>query len=119
MRTQIEISSRFNLTGERQRQLLSLFDHVKMERMLSYKEARQQTKALTPQQRMILTGVWAGMSNEKITKWLGLKSDSKSFATVRGHIATLLKKTGKTNRVELAVLFERCLHRTHGKLSPW
>jgi DNA-binding NarL/FixJ family response regulator len=106
-----------NLT--RHRQVLSLFQELEQRRMIAFKECKAKMESLTPQERVVATGIWLELSNEEISALLGLKTESKSLSTVRGHVSAILKKFGKSSRVGIALIFEKCLHRNHGKISPW
>ncbi|MFJ8043608.1 response regulator [Kitasatospora sp. NPDC096147] len=66
--------------------------------------------ALTPREREVLGLVSAGLSNQEIAERLYL-----GITTVKTHVANLMGKTGRDNRIRLAVLAVRAgLAHDHG-----
>jgi DNA-binding CsgD family transcriptional regulator len=69
---------------------------------------------LTPMEQQICVSIWMEKSDKEIQDLIGL-----SRATIHFHVLNICKKLKVTNRLGVALAFERSLHDSPKRVSPW
>lgn len=92
----------------------SLLANLGMERMIDRREGVVALQKLNEQERMVTVAIWKEYRDRDIEKLLGMSRGSLRWA-----VQSILKKLNRKTRVGVALIFERALHPSNGKISPW